>query len=75
MYNIVKGYFLFDSIGNVLKCEKLCIENKLECQLRPVPRNLSSECGICLLTTVSLAEQIKVLMVNSGLKYEELCFQ
>ncbi len=75
MHSSIRGYFLFDSIGNVLKCEKLCIENSIKCQLRPVPRNLSSECGICLLTNVSFAEQLKVIMTKNGLKYRELCFQ
>lgn len=75
MYNGINGYFLFDSIGHVLRCEKLCKKNRIAYQLRPVPRNLSSECGICLLTEKTMTDQVKRIIEKNQLKYRDVCFQ
>jgi hypothetical protein len=41
-------YVLFHTIHDVLRVEKILKERGLSHELVPVPRNLSSDCGICI---------------------------
>ncbi len=44
-----EAYFLlFPTIHDVLKAEKLLKQKGLSFELVPVPRNLSSDCGMCV---------------------------
>lgn len=71
----IKGYFLFDTIKQVFHCEKICVQNKLQYKLGPVPRNLSSDCGVCLHAERLIAKEIEVIMLKSRIKYRDLCYQ
>lgn len=42
-------YILFDSVHYVLRAEKILRKAGLSVRVRPVPRRLSSDCGVCLL--------------------------
>ncbi|OPY83415.1 MAG: hypothetical protein A4E65_00642 [Syntrophorhabdus sp. PtaU1.Bin153] len=48
MPNINVYYVLFHTIHDVLRVEKILKQHGLSYELVPVPRNLSSDCGICL---------------------------
>lgn len=39
---------MFHSIHDVLKAEKILKERGVRFELMPVPRNLSSDCGMCI---------------------------
>lgn len=39
---------LFDSVHHVLRSEKILKERGISHKLIPVPRHISSDCGICL---------------------------
>jgi hypothetical protein len=39
---------LFRSVHHALRAEKLLNEAGIPCKLIPIPRNLSSDCGVCL---------------------------
>jgi len=41
-------YVLFHTIHDVLRVEKILKQHGLDHELVPVPRNLSSDCGICI---------------------------
>ena len=41
-------FVLFNSIHDVLKAEKVLKEQSVEGEIVPVPRALSSDCGVCL---------------------------
>jgi hypothetical protein len=44
-----KIYFLlFNTIHDVLKADKILKNEKVNFELVPVPRNLSSDCGMCV---------------------------
>jgi hypothetical protein len=44
-----KVYFLlFNTIHDVLKVDKILKKEKVHFELVPVPRNLSSDCGMCV---------------------------
>ncbi len=42
------GVVLFQSISSALRAEKLLKKEGLAYKLIPVPRHLSSDCGVCL---------------------------
>lgn len=39
---------IFESIHKVLKAEKLLLENKFSLEIIPIPKDLSSNCGISI---------------------------
>lgn len=39
---------LFQSVHHALLAERLLKEAGIACKLIPIPRNLSSDCGVCL---------------------------
>lgn len=45
-YNIY--FLLFETIHDVLKADKILKKEKICYELVPVPRNLSSDCGMCV---------------------------
>jgi len=55
-----KVYFLlFNTIHDVLKAEKILKKEKIIHELIPVPRNLSSDCGMCIKLEDNLEEAKK----------------
>lgn len=42
------GVVLFDSVSHALRAEKIIKAQNIPCKLIPVPRELSSDCGVCL---------------------------
>jgi hypothetical protein len=39
---------LFQSVSQAIRAEKLLLGAGIPCKLIPVPRHLSSDCGVCL---------------------------
>lgn len=54
---------LLASSNHALKAEKLLIQAGIACKLIPVPRQLSSECGVCL--RIAAADRPAVLALFS----------
>jgi len=65
-----KGVILFPSIHYVLQAEKLVKGKGFFFDLIPVPRHLSSDCGICLLFEWEQKELLIDLLEKAGLKIE-----
>ena len=42
------GVILVYSTSHAMRIERLLIEENIECKLIPVPRQLSSDCGVCV---------------------------
>jgi len=42
------GVVLFESVSHALLSEKIMKAANIPCKLIPVPRQLSSDCGVCL---------------------------
>jgi hypothetical protein len=42
------GIVLVESVSHALHAEKMLIRADIPCKLIPVPRHLSSDCGVCL---------------------------
>lgn len=54
-------YLLFHTIHDVLRAEKVLSKYKIAFELVPVPRNLSSDCGMSVRTNDNLEEALKYL--------------
>ncbi|MCT4632413.1 MAG: DUF3343 domain-containing protein [Firmicutes bacterium] len=50
----MKTIILFHTHTGALKFDKILKKNNIESVLRPVPRHLSSSCGVCIFTDSDL---------------------
>ncbi|MBN1535595.1 MAG: DUF3343 domain-containing protein [Anaerolineales bacterium] len=63
---------LVDSTSHALRIEKLFKEQALECRLIPVPRHLSSDCGVCVRILAPEIEGIKALLMQHHVEYQSI---
>ena len=56
------GVVLFESISHALRAEKLIKAAQINCKLIPVPRHLSSDCGVCLRFNTEVKEQVENIL-------------
>jgi hypothetical protein len=62
--------FLFESTHSVIKAEKRCQDEKIKCKIVPVPRSVSSQCGMSLEIDIKLKERVKKLLDQNKIKYK-----
>jgi hypothetical protein len=65
-----QGVILFPSIHFVLQAEKTIKGKGFHIDLIPVPRQLSSDCGICMLIEWEQKEMIYTLLEERGVRIE-----
>lgn len=58
------GVVLFQSVNGALLAEKLLKKKGIVYKLIPVPRNLSSDCGVCLRFLLEHESQVKEALVG-----------
>lgn len=63
---------LVNSTSHALKIEKILLSQGLTCKLIPVPRHLSSDCGVCVRILKSNIETIKALLIKYQIKDQEI---
>ena len=56
------GVVLFESISHALRAEKLIKASQIPCKLIPVPRHLSSDCGVCLRFNTDAKDQVENIL-------------
>ena len=55
---------LFKSVSYALKAEKILKQEGLPHKLIPVPKQISSDCGICLRFELALQDKIKAALTD-----------
>jgi len=55
---------LFKAVSYVLKAEKILKKEGLPHKLIPVPKNISSDCGICLRFEPAIQSKIEAALLN-----------
>ena len=65
-----QGVILFPSIHFALRAEKIIKEKGFSIKLIPVPRHLSSDCGVCLRIHWEDKEKILHILEAGGVKQE-----
>ena len=58
---------LLRSVHQVMKAEDLLVGASLSCDLIPVPREISSECGMAVLVEEAALDAVRSLLETSGL--------
>lgn len=53
---------LFESVSHALRAEKIVKAAGLSCKLIPVPRHLSSDCGVCLRFEAQAKQQMESIL-------------
>ncbi|MBD3419995.1 MAG: DUF3343 domain-containing protein [Chitinivibrionales bacterium] len=59
-----KALLLFESTRSVIKAERICQNHGIAVKAIPVPRSISSQCGVAL--------QVSIDMVDTALKQLQL---
>ena len=62
-----KALLLFPSIHELIRAERICREEGLAVQVLPVPRDISSECGMVLEIDEALADRLVAITANAGI--------
>lgn len=50
---------LFESVSHVMRAEKILKKVGVPCKLIPIPRHISSDCGVCLKFAPNFRKQIE----------------
>jgi hypothetical protein len=66
------GVILFPSTHFAIRAEKRVKEKGMTVKLIPVPRHLSSDCGVCLRIAWEQKEEIQSFLEREGVKIEEI---
>jgi hypothetical protein len=63
---------LFYSMHYALRAEKVAGEAGLTVKLIPIPRHLSSDCGVCLRHLAAQSERLQELLAERGIEYDRI---
>jgi hypothetical protein len=63
---------IFHSMHRVMKAEKLLKQAGKKVMLIPVPRQLTSDCGLAIRYSQELRDEVEELLSASGLEIQEL---
>lgn len=64
---------LFYSTSGAIRAEKLTKEAGLRVKLIPVPRHLSSDCGVCLRFESADTDEMRSILDAAQIEFEEIC--
>jgi hypothetical protein len=67
---MAQGVILFSSIHFALRAEKLLKEKGISYKLIPVPRHLSSDCGVCLRISWGKKEEVLALLAQAKVRVD-----
>lgn len=67
---MAQGVILFPSIHFALRAEKLMKQKGIPHKLIPVPRHLSSDCGVCLRIPWEKKEEVLGFLTQSAVKVD-----
>ena len=63
----MKWVFLFESVHRVMKAEKLLKGKGLKVDLIPVPREISSDCGVAVEVDAGIGEKALLLLKEDNI--------
>lgn len=55
---------LFKSVHYAIRAEKLIKEAEIPCKLIPVPRHISSDCGVCLRVDIGFRSGLEAVLAG-----------
>ncbi len=60
--NIRYYAILFPSVSHVMKAEKILLAAEIPVKIIPVPKSISSDCGVCIRITENLLEKTESVL-------------
>jgi len=57
---------LLPSVSHVLRAEKILQKEGIVVKLIPVPKEISTDCGVCLRFAPELADRVRRVLTGSG---------
>jgi hypothetical protein len=69
---MLQGILLFPSVHYVLQAEKIIKQKGFSIKVIPVPRHLSSDCGVCIQFAWEEREKITGFLEEMGVAVEEI---
>jgi len=67
---MAQGVILFPSVHFALRAEKLMKAKEISHKLIPIPRHLSSDCGVCLRIPWEKREEVLGILAPAGVKVD-----
>lgn len=65
-------FFIFKSMTHVLAAERAARKGGITCRMVPIPRNLSTDCGMCVSVKAEFGEELKELLKRKGLEPDRI---
>ncbi|HMB20483.1 MAG TPA: DUF3343 domain-containing protein [Spirochaetota bacterium] len=62
---------LFKSVSHAMRAEKILKNEKIPFKIIPVPKSISSDCGVCIRFTPEYKEDIEAVL-NGVVEYSEI---
>jgi hypothetical protein len=62
---------LFKSVSHAMRAERILKDEKIPFKIIPVPKSISSDCGVCIRFTSEYKEAI-VAVLNGAVEYSEI---
>lgn len=69
------NYMTFKSVSYAMKVENALKKNDIQFKMIPVPRSISSSCGLCIRFFKDDIEKLKSIIENNSLVYENIYMQ
>ena len=67
--NTKYSVILFLSANHAVKAESILLKGGFLCKLIPVPRNISSDCGVCVRIPSAEKKQAIKVLTNSNIEF------
>lgn len=66
------GYITFKSVSYAMKFETAMKNYEIKIKIIPVPRSISSSCGLCGRFNLDELDELKALMIKDNLEYDNI---
>jgi hypothetical protein len=63
---------LVDSTSHALRIEQILVRNEIPCKMIPVPRYLSSDCGVCVRIDAGDWQRVKEMLEKQKAVFREV---
>ena len=72
MNSLAHSVMLVDSASHAIRIEKTLVGCNLPCKLIPVPRHLSSDCGVCVRILSENKNKIERLLLENKIRIQSI---
>ncbi len=69
------NYMTFKSVSYAMKVEAALKKHNVKYKIIPVPRTISSSCGLCIRFCKDDLETFKTIILNNSLVYDQIYYE